>query len=183
MRETGKNIINTANTAIKEKIGLLNAYKNVTLEIDLQEFRIPNFEKPEKENLIDFNTWCKPFAETLKNKPCIYVFEIIKDNTQDIIKAYSQLNKANKSAVKKTIDYNSRCLYIGKSKSTIIHRLKVHLGYKNTTENGLQLLHWAQKLKLQLHLSIYVFPKEVDFLLPYYEANFSKEYKPLIGHL
>lgn len=183
MGENSKELITNTNAFIIESIGSLASYKEISISIDWQNFAIPNFSTAEKERLADYNAFINTYEADLKNKPCIYVFEIKEGDTKEIIKTYKELQKTNKSAVKKTINCNTTCLYVGKSKSTLSHRLKVHFGYKDTTENGLQLLHWAKELDIKLQLNIYVFQKELDFLLPLYEANFSKAHQPLIGHL
>ena len=183
MEGKGKQIIEETNKFITEKLSLLQPYKQLEIAIDVSNFSVPDFSLPEKKRLSEFDIMIHPYKELLKNKPCIYVFEIKKGNTKDIIETYKKLNKTNKSAVKKKINYKTTYLYVGRSKSTILNRLKVHFGYKNTTENALQLLHWAKPLVLELRLNIYVFEKEIDFLLPLYESNFSKSHLPLIGHL
>lgn len=183
MDKMGITLIKKTNTFIKEQLNTMATPEYQVLQIDVQNFETPDFNLSENERLKEFSFFREPLVVTTKNKPCIYFFEIIKGDTEQIIKAYKQLKKQNKSALKKEINYKTTCLYVGKSNKTMLHRLKVHLGYKNTTENGLQILHWAKTLELELKLHVYSFPKEVAFLLPLYEAKFNKTYKPLIGYL
>jgi len=183
MGEKATNIIKQANAALEENLSQLANYEHHILDINTELLKIPNFHLSEKILIEEFDNLIRPLRQNFKNKPCIYFFEFKKGEAKVIRDAYKNLNQNNKSALKKTLNNDTTCLYVGRSKGTIINRLKAHLGYKNTTENAMQLLHWAKPLKLQLKLNIFIFPKELDFLLPLYEATFHKNYKPLIGHL
>jgi hypothetical protein len=185
MREKSNDLIKVANTFISEQVGLLANPEYQAVAIDLQNFKKPDFSLSENEVLKEFNNFIEPIRSKIKNKPCIYFFEIEKNNCNRILQVYENLEKGNISALRKNIkkEEKTTCLYVGRSKKTIVHRLKVHFGYRDTTENGLQLVHWAKPLKLKLKLHIYIFPKKLDFLLPLYEERFNREYKPLIGYL
>ncbi len=174
-------ILNKTNKQVIKYLELLDNYKCYELEIDTHKFKSIDFSLPEKVLLLEYNQLLKPIEKNIKNTPCVYTLEIIKGDTKQIIKAYKKLKKNNKSALKKEIDYKTNFLYVGRSKATIKHRLRVHLGYRNTSENALQLLHWAKPLGLELKLNIYTFPKELEFLLPLYEARFQEKLNPLIG--
>lgn len=184
MIERGKSILQRSKQEIIEHINYLDDYESISLLANLDSFEVPNFSLAETERLKPFETFLEPIHK-FNNRPCVYFIEIHKGNTKEMRIAYKQLKFKNKAGLKKEDKkiFDTQCLYVGKSQKSIIHRLKVHFGYKNTTENGLQLLHWAKKLDVSLKIHIFCFHEKFDFLLPMYERKLNKELKPLIGYL
>jgi hypothetical protein len=177
-----KGIIKKANSFVKKTFKSFDGYEIVSLPVDLSTLSIPNFKLEQSERE-------KPIEQLLKvidkhkGKPCIYLFEIESGDTKKIIKKYEKLKRTNKSALKNEINYNTNCLYIGKSANGIAHRMKVHFGYRDTSENGLQLLHWVKNLDLSLKIHFIFLKPKLFFLLPLYERRLNQELTPLIGHL
>lgn len=148
------------------------------------------------EGLEDYNHVDIRDSERFKNMfgqlkgvvgPVLYWFEIVSDlPNQDII---SDLNRYIGSgdckavpALKKTIDYDTKALYIGKVKTHFWGRLIQHLGYyKVKATQGLQLYHWAKDLPLKFKVHVYEFDKSMADLMPIVENALAKELKPLIG--
>lgn len=184
MLDFGNVILLKSNEELKNKINNLDIFETLSLDVYLDAFSEPDFKVVEKERVQPFETFLQPIQK-FKNKPCVYFIEIVEGNTKEIRTAYEKLKLNNKAALRKEDkkSFDTQCLYVGKSQKTILHRLKVHFGYKNTTENGLQLLHWAKPLDLKLRIHIYCFPDALNFLLPMYERALNKELKPLIGYL
>ena len=184
MIDLGNIILLKSNEEIRNQISKLDVFETYSLEVNVNNFSTPDFEVVEKERVQPFETFLEPIQK-FKNKPCVYFIEIVEGNTNQMRKAYEQLNFKNKAALRKenVKMFNTKCLYVGKSQKGILHRLKVHFGYKNTSENGLQLLHWDKSLNLKLKIHIYCFSAELGFLLPLYERQLNKELKPLIGYL
>ena len=184
MTNSAKLILLKRNEEIKKQFAKFDDLEELSIEVCLEKLSKPDFKVVESELVKPFETFLEP-VQKFKNKPCVYFIEIVEGNTNQMRKAYEQLNFTNKSALRKenTKICGTKCLYVGKSQKTIIHRLKVHFGYKNTTENGFQLLHWAKPLDVKLKIHIYCFPEELGFLLPLYERELNKEMKPLIGYL
>lgn len=180
MDKNGNDILKETNAFIKEQVNALTIPQCEIVEFDVRNFETPNFNKLQDELLKEFNSLFKPLTAAVKNKPCLYFFEILEGNIESIIEFYENLDKKNKSALKKRPYSNTTCLYVGRSKRNLEHRIKVHFGYRDTTEKGLQLLHRAKPLNLKLKLTIYIFPEELHLFLPFYEARFSAEYKPLL---
>lgn len=176
------NIVNNSNKKILEAIKTLQEPRYFEISVACNKLLKPNFDKTESERLKEFETFLEKL-EPFKNLPCLYVFEVVKGDSKEIVNTFKNLNLNNKAAVRKNIDFQSKTLYVGKSKNSIQHRMKVHFGYKNTTENGLQLLHWIKPLQVELKLHVYCFTNEIDFLLPMYEKQFNENLKPLIGYL
>ncbi|OYU82525.1 MAG: hypothetical protein CFE24_15260 [Flavobacterium sp. BFFFF2] len=182
--EIAKKIIYNQNQELRNHISQIDAFESLSLTIDLNDFEIPNFNLNEAELVKPIEAFLQPIQE-FKNKPCLYFFEITDGNRKEIRTAYEKLNFNNKAALKKEDDklLETNCLYLGKSQKGIIHRMKVHFGYKQTTEKGLQLLHWSKPLEMKLKIHIICFSKTSDFLLPMYEKTLNGELKPLIGYL
>lgn len=176
------NFINNVNSELIKQLTHITNYEHYELPITIDAFKKIDFTLPENELLEEYNVLIQPLENKLKNKPCVYCFKILQGNVEDILETYKNSKKTNRSALKKVPNTNTKYLYIGRSKNNIKHRLRVHLGYRNTTENGLQLLHWAQGLALQINIEIYVFSKELYFLLPFYEAKLQEKLQPLIGY-
>ena len=85
-------------------------------------------------------------------------------------------------AIKTTIDYDSRTLYVGKVKGSFWGRLIQHLGFfKVNATQGLQLYYWAKDLSLKLRVNIYVFDNNMADIMPIVEYAFAKRLKPLVG--
>lgn len=173
--------INNVNSELIKQLTHITNYKHYELPIAIDGLKKIDFTLPEKELLKPYNLLIQPLETKLKNKPCVYSFNIDKGNVEEILEVYKASKKTNKSALKNNPNSNTKCLYVGRSKNNIQHRLRVHLGYRNTTEKGLQLLHWAQGLGVQITVEIYVFSKELHFLLPFYEAKLQEKLQPLIG--
>jgi hypothetical protein len=119
--------------------------------------------------------------------PVLYWFEIGSDfSTQDII---SEFNKYIDSgdcktlpALKKTINYDTNALYVGKVKGKFWGRLIQHLGYyKVKATQGLQLYCWTRNLPLKMKVHVYEFENNMAELMPIVENALAKELKPLIG--
>ncbi|GAB4161451.1 MAG: hypothetical protein Tsb0033_18890 [Winogradskyella sp.] len=177
-------ILKEANIEALEAMKLPKKQDYFEIVIDFKKLPKPDFSVSENIRLKEFAPILKGL-ELCKNKPCLYFFEITNTsiNTKEIIKTYQYLNVENKAALRKSINFDSKYLYVGKSQKNIQHRMKVHFGYKNTTENGLQLLHWAKPLLTEIMLHVYCFDETLGFLLPLYEKKFDNQLKPLIGYL
>lgn len=182
MNNEVKEILKNTNEIVETSLKSLDGIETYTIQLELTGFEKPDFNITESERLKPMDELLKSL-EKFKGKPCLYFFEILSGDTKEFLETYKRLELKNKSAIKKTVDYQTKCLYVGRSLNGIIHRLKVHFGYKNTTENSLQLLHWAKPLDMKLQIHLYFFPKELGFLLPLYERKVNRELKPLIGHL
>jgi hypothetical protein len=184
MKDLANTVLLKRNENLKNQISKLDIFETLSLDVCLDAFSEPDFKVIEKERIQPFETFLEPIQK-FKSKPCVYFIEIVEGNTEKIRTSYEKLKLTNKAALRKEDKkiFDTTCLYVGKSQKSIIHRLKVHFGYKNTTESGLQLLHWAKPLDLKLTLHVYCFPTELDFLLPMYEKELNRSLKPLIGHL
>ncbi|MDN4167040.1 hypothetical protein QWY31_16130 [Cytophagales bacterium LB-30] len=123
----------------------------------------------------------------INTRACLYVFEIVSPDPDEVYQAYSSYCKdptaayRNKSAFKEVDNPTSKILYIGKVKKNIGGRLATHMGYGPAKTGALQLAFWAQKISLQLKVHIYPFePSLGDYINPL-ELSLSKALRPLIG--
>ena len=182
--EKANNMIYNQNQVLRRHLSQLDTFETLSVFVDMKDFQKPDFNTEDAERLKPFEDFLEPIQK-FKDKPCVYFIEIVTGNPKEIRAAYEQLDGKNKAGLRKIDEkiFDTQCLYVGKSQKSIVHRLKVHFGYKNTSEKGLQLLHWAIPLHLKLKIHIYCFPTELDFLLPSYEKVLNKELKPLIGYL
>jgi hypothetical protein len=184
MKDLANTYLLKCNENLKNQMSKLDIFETLSLDVCLDAFSTPDFKVVEKERVQPFETFLEPIQK-FKNKPCVYFIEIVEGNTEKIRTTYEKVNLTNKAGLRKVDKkyFETKCLYVGRSQKTIIHRLIVHFGYKNTSENGLQLLHWGKSLNLKLRIHIYCFSEELGFLLPLYERQLNKELKPLIGYL
>jgi hypothetical protein len=135
------------------------------------------------------------FNTIVENKrPSLYFFEFNKNDRDKIISSYKNFiqdqqkkslsNRRVSPATKKKYPNDTSVLYVGKSKGKNVGRLIVHLGYydKGGTA-GLQLIHWAKKLKIDLIYHVLYFPLEMrDFVDPL-EVSIARSLNPLLGKL
>ena len=131
----------------------------------------------------------KPIFDQLKNAsgPTLYWIEIVSDtDTKKVIEALN-IYKASENpkatpALKSTINYDSRTLYVGKVKGTFWGRLIQHLGFfKVNATQGLQLFYWTKELSLTLKVNILEFDNNMADIMPIVEYAFAKRLQPLIG--
>ena len=118
--------------------------------------------------------------------PVLYWFNIINEiPTHKIVenfKLYSNKKARATPALKKTIDQNTKCLYVGKVKKSFSSRIFQHLGYYTVERTqGLQLMHWTKTIDLQLCLNYIQFASELEDLMTLFENHLAKELKPIIG--
>ncbi|MFN4254282.1 MAG: hypothetical protein ACK4Q5_04680 [Saprospiraceae bacterium] len=120
-------------------------------------------------------------------RPCLYFFEILnasEERNRRIIETYQEYRNQktrNCSAVHNKPNFNTSTLYLGKVKHGINGRMIVHFGYGNYQTGGLQLVHWAQKLNLELNLHLFLLPNEAAEFVEPLEFLMSKKLMPLIG--
>ena len=148
------------------------------------------------EDLDDFNNIDIRQSEKFKvifdqlkeaNGPTLYWFEIISNT--DTKKVINALNKYKTTvdakatpALKTTINYDSKILYVGKVKGTFWGRLIQHLGFfKVNGTQGLQLYYWAKDLSLDLKINIIEFDKNMKDVMPIVEYAFAQRLQPLAG--
>ncbi|WP_192820959.1 hypothetical protein [Rufibacter sp. LB8] len=119
--------------------------------------------------------------------PVLYWFEIISDidNQAIIAELTKYINLGDYKSVpalKKTLNFDTRALYVGKVKTQFWGRLIQHLGYyKVKATQGLQLYYWAKNLPIKFKIHVYEFEKNMADLMPIVENALAKELKPLIG--
>ncbi len=131
----------------------------------------------------------KAIFDQLENTsgPTLYWFEIISNTaTKDIIEALSiykaSTNAKATPALKTTINFESKVLYVGKVKGSFWGRLIQHLGfYKTNGTQGLQLYYWAKNLSLNLKVNILEFDGNMADIMPVVEYAFAKRLQPLVG--
>jgi hypothetical protein len=157
--------------------------KELSFEIncaDLQDFNYIDIRQSDK---------FKDIFDKLKelSGPTLYWFEILSDtDTKQIVETFfnykSSISSKTTPAVKTTIDYDSRTLYVGKVKGSFWGRLIQHLGFfKVNATQGLQLFYWAKDISLKLRINIYVFDNNMADIMPIAEYAFAKRLKPLLG--
>lgn len=131
----------------------------------------------------------KPIFDQLNSAsgPSLYWFEIVSEiDTQKVIKALydykaSEGPKAT-PALKSSINYNSKVMYVGKVKGAFWGRLIQHLGFfKVNATQGLQLFYWAKDLSIELKVNVLVFDNNMADIMPIIEYAFAKKLQPLIG--
>jgi hypothetical protein len=131
----------------------------------------------------------KPIFDQLidASGPMLYWFEIVSDtDTKKVIESLNNYKAINNSkstpALKSTINYDSKILYVGKVKGSFWGRLIQHLGfYKVNATQGLQLFYWANGLSLNLKVNILEFNNNMADIMPIIEHAFAKKLQPLIG--
>lgn len=175
------NIISQKTALMQEALAGFSGPAIISFSLNLNHLELPKGKSQEEENRKSYETIALQLSDA-QNKPCIYLFEILTGNPEQIMENFNKSSLKNKSGIKKQVDFETRCLYIGKSESNITHRIKVHLGYRDTTEKGLQLLHWAKELEVSFQLHVIVFNPGMEELLYAYEKKLAQMHKPLIGH-
>jgi hypothetical protein len=121
------------------------------------------------------------------HKPCLYRFEIVDGQSrEEIFSAYLRFHQNNggraTAAVKKTIDYNTDTLYVGKVKLRLRGRMVVHTGhYAVGSTAGLQLACWAKGIGLRLRVHVVEFEEEMAPFVSSLELDYSRDFRPLIG--
>jgi hypothetical protein len=131
----------------------------------------------------------KAIFDQLENAcgPTLYWFEIVSDtDTKAVVEALNNYKTSPNSkatpAFKKTINYDSKILYVGKVKGAFWGRLIQHLGYyKVDATQGLQLFYWTKELSLDLKINILEFDNNMADIMPVVEYAFAKRLQPLVG--
>ena len=194
LKEIGiESIIEKTNSVknILSNIGDNIEYISCKIECD----KLPEPEIRKKDGRLVAPMSAEVFNVIVENKkPCLYFFEFSKKDRDKIIFSYENfINEQKKksigdrrvsSAIKKKYPDNTSVLYVGKSKGGNVGRLIVHLGYydKGGTA-GLQLIHWAKKLKIDITYHVFYFPLEMrDFVDPL-EVSIARSLNPLFGKL
>jgi len=147
---------------------------------DLDDFNFVDIRQSEKFKLI---------FDKLKDAsgPTLYWFEIISDtDSKKVIEALNNYKTSENSkatpALKTTINYDSKTLYVGKVKGAFWGRLIQHLGFfKVNGTQGLQLFYWAKDLSLDLKINILEFDNNMADIVPVVEYAFAKRLQPLAG--
>lgn len=147
-------------------------------------------------DLEDFNhvdirqsTKFKAIFDSLKEVkgPVLYWFEIISQTDSkkiiDSLNCYKTSEKPKATpALKRTINYDSKILYVGKVKGIFWGRLIQHLGFfKVNATQGLQLFYWTKDLSLDLKINILEFENNMADIMPVFECAFAKRLQPLLG--
>lgn len=147
---------------------------------DLDDFNHIDIRQSEKFKEI--------FDELKKvNGPTLYWFEIISNtDTKQVISALSAYKTKEGAkatpALKTTINYDSKILYVGKVKGTFWGRLIQHLGFfKVNGTQGLQLYYWAKDLSLNFKVHTIEFDKNMKDVMPIVEYAFAQRLQPLAG--
>ncbi len=194
LKEIGiESIISKTNSVknILANIGDNIEYISCKIECD----KLPEPERREKDGRFVAPMSADVFKIIIENKkPCLYFFEFNKNDREKIISSYEifideQKKKLSSDrrvspATKKKYPNDTSILYVGKSKGRNVGRLIVHLGYydKGGTA-GLQLIHWAKKLKIDITYHVFYFPLELrDFVDPL-EISIARSLNPLLGKL
>lgn len=129
---------------------------------------------------------------------CLYWFNC--DTTEDALQLYNALanyrnskNKKEYRAVPTSNKYSgkNKTIYVGVRRgstaknptvSNILGRVNQHLGYyKQPKTQGLQLLHWAKELDINISLHVVHFEDKLDSLLYVLEKEISKRLVPHCG--
>ncbi|WP_286774991.1 MULTISPECIES: hypothetical protein [Sphingobacterium] len=164
-----------------------NGYKSV------QQFEIDSNDLEEKfvyEDIRDSDKFRKMFSELqqIENSPCVYVFEVVSNETSiDIIHKIQLMEGKTRPAIKKTFPLDSRILYVGKVKKCAWGRIIMHLGYhthksgKLSNSHGLQLHHWATEMGLKLRIHVYEFNEDLADYMEVIEKKFANSLSPIIG--
>lgn len=144
------------------------------------------------ENIMHSDDFKELFKMLQKIKgPCVYWYQVVAPDITskeiiDSFTAYKNNPDRNRAvpaiSYKKSINNNSRYLYVGKVKRNFYGRVIQHLGCFNVQQTqGLQLYYWAKELNLKLELSVIEFDSSMENLLPVIELAVAEELKPLIG--
>jgi len=144
------------------------------------------------ENILKSNDFKELFKILQKIKgPCVYWYQVVAPDITsteiiDSFTAYKNNLDRNRAvpaiSYKKSINNNSKYLYVGKVKRNFYGRVIQHLGCFNVQQTqGLQLYYWAKELNLKLELSVIEFDSSMENLLPVIELAVAEELKPLIG--
>lgn len=174
------------------------AYQNLFLNDEFEYFQIQNINcvampTAEEGYLKIENFWDKLHFKDkngwkINEKCCLYYFEIDdpKEETNRIaLDTFLNFRNApdcrNCSAVKNDTSPQTKVLYVGKVKKNIGKRMVVHFGYANPKTGGLQLMHWAKLIGLNLHLHIFVFDEKMQEFVEPLEYLLANSLRPLIG--
>jgi len=119
--------------------------------------------------------------------PALYWFEIeSQTETRCIIENINKYKLVSGykavPAIRKSINHDTKILYVGKVKRDLWGRIVQHLGFYHVNRTqGLQLVHWCSGLDLNLILHIYEFEDEMAGLMPIIENGMAKHLNPLLG--
>jgi hypothetical protein len=190
--ELDHSIINALKDARKaiDAVLMKNEYDYFKVDIDCAKLGNSSFviKSPYLPTFLE-----KKFPKTVTDDlPAVYFFAIKSKTTgKEILEEYMQLSNAYKKdrenalavhALKLAPPLNTDCLYVGKVKRNLRSRLGIHAGcYKVNRTAGLQLRHWAPKLKLKLEFHAFVFPKGLADLVDGLELHLSRVKNPMIG--
>jgi hypothetical protein len=173
-------------------LNLQNITSYLSIDIDcslLDEDR--HWKQGDIRSSAEFKDLFEALGETERKQiPVLYVFEIVSVHTAQEIRAVFQAYANSKTNQRKTpayygnFDESSRTLYVGKTLGGFWARLIEHLGVHEKEKNhGLQLLHWAKDIKLQLKLHVFKFSEQMrcDSVMLALEKEVAQQRNPIIG--
>ena len=194
LKEIGiDSIVSKTNSVIDILSNISANIKYVSCKIECGKLPEPEIREKDGRSVAPMSA---DIFKTIKEdkSPCLYFFEFNKNDREIITSCYKQfmkdqqekssINRRISPATKKKYPENTKVLYVGKSKGNNVGRLIVHLGYydKGGTA-GLQLIHWAKKLNIDLTYHVLYFPMEMrDFVDPL-EVAIARSLNPLLGKL
>lgn len=85
--------INNVNSELIKQLTHITNYKHYELPIAIDGLKKIDFTLPEKELLKPYNLLIQPLETKLKNKPCVYSFNIDKGNVEEILEVYKASKK------------------------------------------------------------------------------------------
>lgn len=146
-------------------------------------------DKHFREDIRDDDKFKELFESLDEGASTLYIFEMTSHHsTIEVKKRFTDYSKSStrKRNVPSYIETTteSRILYVGKSQKGFWVRLICHLGVgMKETWHGLQLLHWAKNINLELTLHIYQFNNGVmsNNLLRTMEKDLAEKLFPVIG--
>ena len=176
---------------------------NNYLEIQRRDIeKLATFQPPQFNiltvNCADIETKASEWVELLekegitKDTSVLYYLKIKNGSTaaniQNIINTSKKKygSKSSKfQALPKVNFYDNpgNILYVGKTNSNFINRLRNHLGLVSAKTYSLQLMHWACKLNLELELYYAIMPIEKEEIryLEQLESVLHYHLKPILG--
>jgi hypothetical protein len=127
------------------------------------------------------------FFNSINKVPAIYYFIIKSKIEPNIVVHHLNIYKKSKQRscpkIDKKRNLESRYLYCGSIKKGIHGRLIQHLGFGSKNTYGLQLVHWAKKLNLELEFNYcFLDPKYVEFT-ELIESSLALKINPLVGKI
>ncbi len=194
--------VNTMEEILKnEVLQLHNALNNYLVlgPRNIEEFKIDcsfldeRYFNEDIRHSIEFKSIFEKL-EKIQNSPCLYVFEVISENsTNEIITKLKNFGNQTEKVIpklKSKIPQNSKILYVGKVNNMVWGRLITHLGFHTHKNNGiprvsinhgLQLFFWTKEIGLELKFTVIEFEQNMKDVLPFLEKRLADKLNPIIG--